>query len=588
MKINKIVLAFPVRIFFCLLLFFVKIGAAWSQVYLETEVEGVKGEALENVMAYLSIAHQKEDAQLAEGVIRRLHGKAEDEIKTALAVYGYYQPRIEAELQQHPKRWLAHYRIDPGPRMRVGEVDLTVTGGGAEDSAFQALQQNFPIKEGEFLNQTHYEQGKSALQRLAAERGYFQANFTQQVLRINLETYSARAILRFDTGPRYQFGPVTFTETVLRPQLLTRYVPFQEGEFYQSSKVVELQTALVDSDYFAVVEVEPRPQQAAELKVPISVYLQAEKRNRYSVGVGFGTNTGPRLNLGWKNRYVNRYGHRFSFALNTSKINQTLDSSYIIPIGDPRTDQVRIASSIGRRSTVTSNSHIALFGARRIVARPGGWQETLFLDYRWEDFDVGGDSGLAKLLIPGISWFRRQADDPVYPQRGNRLSLELQGAAQELLSNNTFLQLTLQGKIIRRLGRRSRLLVRGDAGATWVSDFANLPPSVRYFAGGDQSVRGYAFSSLGATNERGRVIGGKNILVGSVEYEYRFLDKWAAAAFYDAGNAFNNFSSLEVQQGAGVGVRWISPVGPIRVDFAFALSKSGTPFRLHVNLGPDL
>ncbi|ADJ29499.1 surface antigen (D15) [Nitrosococcus watsonii C-113] len=576
------------RFFFCLLFFSLKIGAAWSQVYLETKVEGVKGEVLENVMAYLSIAHQKKDAQLAEGVIHRLYGKAEGEIKTALEVYGYYQPQIEAELQQRPKKWLARYRIDPGPRMRVGKVDLTVTGEGAEDPAFQALQQDFPIKEGEFLNQTHYEQGKSALQRLASERGYFQANFTQQALRINLDTYSSGAVLRFDTGPRYRFGPVTFTETVVRPQLLARYVPFQEGEFYRSSKVVELQTALVDSDYFAVVEVEPHPQRAANLEVPISVYLQAEKHNRYSVGVGFGTNTGPRLNLGWENRYINRYGHRFNFALNTSKINQTFDASYVIPIGNPRTDRVSIASSIGRRSTVTSNSHIALFGIRRIVARPGGWQETLFLDYRLEDFDVGGDSGLAKLLIPGITWFRRQADDPVYPQRGHRVSLELQGAAQELLSNNTFLQFTLQGKIIRSLGRRSRLLVRGDAGTTWVSDFANLPPSVRYFAGGDQSIRGYAFSSLGAINERDRVIGGKNLLVGSVEYEYRFLDKWAAAAFYDAGNAFNDFSSLEVQQGAGVGVRWISPVGPIRVDFAFALSKPGTPFRLHVNLGPDL
>jgi translocation and assembly module TamA len=575
------------RILLCLLLFLLAVGPVWPQIHLEVEVKGVKGKALKNVMAYLSIAQQEEEPQLTEGQILHLHGKAPGEIKTALEVYGYYRAQVQAELQKRPEGWLARYFIDSGPRISVEQVNLKITGEGAEDSAFQELRQDFPVKEGEPLNQAYYEQGKTALQQLATERGYFQANFIQRELRINLKAYSATVALHFDTGPRYRFGPVTFTETVLQPQLLARYVPFREGELYQNSSVIKLQTALVDSDYFAEVEVEPHPQQAVELEVPISVRLRAKKRHRYSVGVGFGTNTGPRINLGWENRYINRRGHRFGFALRASEINQSFDSSYVIPIRDPRTDQFRITSSFGRQSTLTSNSRVALLGARRITAQAGGWLETLFLDYRWEDFDIGDESGIAYLLIPGITWFRTQADNLVYPHRGSRISLELQGAVQQLLSNNTFSQFTLRGKIIRSLSRRSRLLVRGDVGVTWVSDFSKLPPSIRYFAGGDQSVRGYAFSTLGAKNDKGQVVGGKNLLVGSLEYEYRFLDKWAMAAFYDAGNAFNGFS-LDLQQGAGVGIRWISPVGPIRVDFAFALSKPGTPFRLHIYVGPDL
>lgn len=583
-------LAMLQRTWFGLLLLSLGIGSAWPQARLEVKVEGVEGKALDNVMAYLSIAHQPQDSQLTETQIRRLHGKAVEEIETALEVYGYYQPRVQAELQQRskkPEKWLARYRIIPGPRMRVGRVSLKITSEGAEDPAFQALQQDFPVKKGDPLDQADYEQGKAALQQLAAERGYFQADFTQRELQINLESYSAAVVLHFDTGPRYRFGPVTFTETVLRPQLLARYVPFKEGEFYQASSLIKLQTALVDSDYFAEVEVEPQPQQSGAPSVPIAVRLQAKKRHRYSAGVGFGTDTGPRLNLGWENRYVNRRGHRFGVALRVSGIRQALDSSYLIPIQNPRTDQLGFASSFGRMSTRTSDSRIAQLGARRITARAGGWQETLSLDYRWEDFEIDGVSDTASLFMPGVLWFRRQADDLIYPRRGHRVNVELRGAAESLLSSSTFSQLTVRGKIVRSVGSRSRLLVRGDVGMSLVSDFSELPPSVRYFAGGDQSVRGYAFNALGSRDEAGRIIGGKNLLVGSLEYEYRFLDKWALAAFYDAGNAFNDFS-LEVQQGAGMGIRWISPVGPIRVDFAFALSRRGAPFRLHVYLGPDL
>lgn len=571
---------------FFLALFLVA-GSAWSQVQIQVEVKGVKGKALKNVMAYLSIAHQKETPPLTEEQIRQLHDKAPDEIKTALKVYGYYQAQVQAELKKRPEKWLAHYRIEPGSRMKVARVNLKITGEGAEDPAFQKLRQDFPVKQGAPLNQAHYEEGKDALQQLAAERGYFQAKLIQRELRINLKGYSATAVLHFETGSRYRFGAVTFTDTVLRPQLLTRYVPFKEGEPYKASSLLELQTALIDSDYFAEVEVEPQPQHAVDDKVPISVRLEPKKRHRYSVGVGYGTNSGPRINLGWENRYINRRGHRFSLAVKASKIDQSFNASYVIPIRDPRTDQFRVDSSFGRQSTRTSKSRIALLGARRITTRADGWRETLFLDYRWENFDIGGESDTANLLIPGVTWSRNRADNFVYPHRGSRISLALQGATEPLLSNSSFAQLTLRGKIIRSLGSRSRLLIRGDAGVTWASDFSKLPPSIRYFAGGDHSIRGYGFYSLGARNDKGRIVGGKNLLVGSMEYEYRVFDKWAIAAFYDAGNAFNGFS-LDVKQGVGVGLRWISPVGPIRVDFALALSKPGTPFRFHVYLGPDL
>ncbi|MDH3640424.1 MAG: BamA/TamA family outer membrane protein, partial [Gammaproteobacteria bacterium] len=109
----------------------------------------------------------------------------------------------------------------------------------------------------------------------------------------------------------------------------------------------------------------------------------------------------------------------------------------------------------------------------------------------------------------------------------------------------------------------------------------------RFFTGGDRSVRGYGFNALGVTDENGEVIGGRHLLVGSVEYDHAINDQFSVAAFLDTGNAINSLND-DLEQGAGLGVRWKSPVGPVRLDIASAISRPGNPIRVHISVGPDL
>jgi translocation and assembly module TamA len=190
------------------------------------------------------------------------------------------------------------------------------------------------------------------------------------------------------------------------------------------------------------------------------------------------------------------------------------------------------------------------------------------------------------LLIPAASYAHVRADNRLLTRRGYSLQFDLRGAVEQLLSDMSFTQAGLKAKLIQPVFRRDRLIARAQAGSTWTDSFDELPATLRYFAGGDQSVRGYGFEELGPRDASGEVIGGKHLLFGSLEYEHRVRGDWGVAVFYDTGNAFNSVHD-GLESGAGIGLRWRSPVGMVRVDLASAISADNG-LRLHFTLGPDL
>ncbi|HEX9942925.1 MAG TPA: autotransporter assembly complex family protein [Thermoanaerobaculia bacterium] len=556
---------------------------------LKVEVDGVKRDLERNIRSALSLEKLDRD-ELTEERIRRLHADAPEEIEEALQPFGYYRPQVRSELRQEKDQWIARYEVDPGPPVKIASVDLQITGDGADDPRFREIAARFPVKQGAVLFHPDYEQGKQALVDLAAEEGYLDATFRANEVRVSMARYQADVVLHYDTGPRYRFGEVRFNQNVLDPDLLKGYVTFKPGEPLDVNKVLEMQNAISDSPYWSRVEVVTRQDQAKGLEVPIDVDLVPSKTMRFSGGVGYGTDSGPRVNGAWELRRLNRRGHRAEAEVRASQIEQNLRVSYFIPGPYPRTDVLSYNLGYDREDTDTSLSETGLIGAQLTQAR-GGWREAFSLTYQREDFEVGLDQGVSNLLVPGASWERVKADDRIFATKGYRLLGSFQGAEASLLSDSSFLQADVQGKVIRTLGERNRVIGRAEVGYTVTDEFRELPPRFRFFAGGDRSVRGFAYQALGEEDEAGNVIGGKALLVGSLEYELWFPEMWGqklgAAVFYDAGNAFKAFGGA-LEQGAGVGLRWRSPIGPVRADFAWALSEEGRPFRFHLNIGPDL
>ncbi len=554
--------------------------------HLRVVIEGLEGEALANVRALLTIEQQRQSESLTPFRMRRYHERAEAEIRTALEPFGFYGVQVQGSLQQEASGWLAHYRIDPGPQTRITDVDLRLQEEGAGDLALQAAAGAIALREGEPLLHARYEDAKRSLLQQALAQGYLDAHYSVHRLEVDAGRAEARVVLVLATGIRYEFGAVSFSGADLNTDLLQAYVQFAPGADYASRQLLDLQRALEDSDYFAQVQVQAERDQAAGRRIPVAVELTPRRPNKYTAGLGFGTDTGARGRLGWANRRLNRAGHFLQLEYRVSEIQESYTGRYRIPLARPRTDFLEFNSLIGSEQVDDAESQKKQVGVS-ISTLQGRWRRVLSLTYQQEDFEIGLTDGDTALLMPGINLQRIWGRDRLVAEKGARLQLDLKGAQEGLLSDTSFVQAQVDAKLIRSFGERTRLLGRGSFGVIHTDDFDALPPGLRFFAGGDQSVRGYDYRHLGPSDASGDIIGGRYLVVGSVELERHIQGNWRAALFFDTGNAVDTLGD-PLKQGVGFGLRWETPIGLVRVDFANAISEDSKPWRLHLTVGPDL
>ncbi|MBK8536101.1 MAG: outer membrane protein assembly factor [Candidatus Competibacteraceae bacterium] len=555
---------------------------------LTVTVEGVDGPLRDNVLAHLELNRFADQAAPEESRMRWLHARAETQIREALQPFGYYEPTIASTLNRTPNGWEARYQIQPGRALRIATLDVQILGEGQQDPAFQAVLTRLPLAQGQVLNQLLYEQIKRTLEMLATERGYFNAQFTESTIRIDLEAYEATIHLHYDTGPRYRFGAITFKQDFLSPKLLNRYPRFKPGDPYDASDLLKLQGDLSGAPYFSQVQVNAPPDAATDT-APVNVELEPNKQRKYSAGLGYGTDTGARVKLRAEQRWLNRQGHHAEQELQWSTIKSLVGIKYKIPGADPTTDEYSLTAGYSQQDYNQQNYQLFTLGGGW-QQQDGKWLKNYNLNYQYEQFSVGDQpTSSSLLLIPDLNWTWIDADDRLYPTRGMLFGFELRGASTALLSDLNFVQGVLRLKGVYALNDTSRFIARGDVGATVISEgFDQLPTSLRFFTGGDTSVRGYAFNSIGPTDTAGVVIGGKNLLVGSLEYEHRIWDGWSLATFVDSGDTFNG-AAPELKTGVGIGLRWRSPVGPVRIDLASGLDRPpGDAFRFSFSIGPEL
>ncbi len=556
---------------------------ALGAVRVSVHVEGINGKLKTNVMASLSIVQYKNLGTNPEATIRRLDAQAPAEIRRALQPFGYFSPQIDSQLTHNGEVWNATYRIAPGKPVMLRHVTVRILGPGADDPVFKSIAQKPPMQPGRVLDQDAYSLTKQMLLEAAAERGYLDAHFTQHTLTVNPQELWADALLTFRTGTRYRFGKVSINQDILDPAFVRRYVRIHPGEPYNAQALADLQSELSASDYFASVVIVPEKRKAKNHAVPIRVDTTPAKRNVYTVGVGYGTDTGPRLSFGWENRRVNSKGHMFRVDARVSHVQTQVVARYIIPQANPATDRLVYSATLNEQDYGGTVGHLAGLGIGRITM-VDGWQQTVSLDANRYTSDIGSESLGSHLLMPGIRFSRIVASPPNFPQHGYSVTADFSGAAKTLASSASFLRADVAARYIFPFGG-GRLLLHGELGAIATSDFSEIPVALRFYAGGDDSVRGYAYQSLGPQNAAGLVVGGRYLKIASVEYDHPVAGPWGVAGFFDAGSASNSFAS-GFDKGVGIGARYRTPIGAVRLDIGHPLGHPELGFyRIHLSVG---
>lgn len=563
-------------------------STVWAQSELLVRVKPANKALKANVEGYIgSLGDRDEDALL------RFSRGAEEQARKAAQALGYYQAQIDTEVKaptgpdQHPQLII---RIDPGEPVRLRNVTVRIEGPATELKSFR-VPDSAALRPGERLNHGLYEDAKRLIQNQASRYGFFKGRFTSQRLAVDPQAGVADIELVYQSGPRFQLGAVHFAgDTPLDQDLLQRMVPFKAGTPYDSELIAELNNDLQSSGYFEGVRVDAAPTAAVGEQIPVDVSLETRKPRTMGLGLGFSTDVGPRGKANWTRHWVNPQGHSYGWETELSAPRQNVGLWYDIPLDPPLTDKLRFAGGYQNEEIAGTDtvSKLLTVGPEWHSKLPSGWQRVVSLKYQREEYQLGDDSGLSKLLMPGVSYSYLRSDNRIDPHNGYRLQFDVQVAKEGLMSDTNLLHGNVLLKGLTTLGQNHRLLGRLQFGGSATNSYqSKIPPSLRFFAGGDQSVRGYDYQTLSPKNSDGDRIGGRYMVAGSAEYQYSVAEKWRIATFVDQGNSFNSLDLPSLKTGVGVGVRWVSPVGPLRLDLAKALDDDGG-IRLHFSMGPEL
>lgn len=531
--------------------------------------------------------------------------EAENETREALEPFGYYSPTVEVERvrggEGEDAQVSAVITVTLGEPVKVRRANIAIEGEGGNDKYLRADLGQFKPQTGETFDHTRYEASKTRITRRLAERGYFDADFVSRQVEITRAEHAADIDLVWTSGERYDMGPTTFSQTphIIRDDLLGRLVYWEEGSYYHQGKLDRLRESLARLNYFAGIDIVPHPEEAVDGRVPVTVSLTPAKRNVYTAGVSYGTDSGAGVRLGLERRYVNARGHKLLAQIDWAQKHKTATVQYRIPAFAWLDGWYTISTQFYDEQTdYIDTRKIELVGSRsgQVNDRLNAVASLHALRERWAyAIDDDGDDGtpvtyrFATFLYPSLRGEYIDADDRIFPRDALGLTAELRGGLQGAGSDANFLQAYGVARWYRGMGPSNRLIMRAEAGYTFTNELVDMPPSLRFYAGGDRSIRGYGFREVGPStlgiDGKTYALGAKNVLTGTVEFEHYFNDTWGAAAFVDAGDAFDD--TPDIHTGVGIGVRWRSPVGPVRFDVARGLNDPDSDYEIYLNIGAD-
>ncbi|WP_246587722.1 autotransporter assembly complex protein TamA [Alteromonas lipotrueiana] len=565
-------------------------GAALAE--LSFEIEGVEDGKLEdNIRTHLNNLEVSKKS-LNDPFWRE---QVNNTVATAVEPFGYYNSETLIEQTDEDDEVILKVSLDTP--LKIANVTREIIGPGRNDHEFRQVFDNFALEPGDTLLQPVYESFKSRMFNYALSHGYF--DFQWQATRLDLvrEEREANILLIAQSGPQYQFGPIKLVGDDRAESIIKRLKPFDIGQPYSSKALTQFNRELNQAGYFSRVIARPVVSEAQGLQVPIEITVNHKPRDNFNVGLGAATDTGPRARLKWQRPWVNEAGHSAAAELFISAPEQSITAEYLVPMGDIKTDYLKYEAGyqfLDYSETNTESQTLSLSVHRIVQEDDSPWQDDYSLTYLREQYKVENDpTQTTQLVMPGYSIQYLQKDDPLNISNGNLFRTGFQVGREGIGSDIDIFKAVAEARIIRTYNKH-RLMIRAETGFMETSNFGEVPASLRFYAGGDQSIRGFGYRAVGPEGEifdpatgTSESAGGKYLATMGFEYAYQVAENWRAAAFIDVGTATNELEE-DPAYGVGPGVHWLSPIGPVRLYVARGFSPEENTWRIHFMLGPEL
>ena len=575
-------------------------SAASSPARAPYRVEVIAPEQLRALLAdYLDLArfqNAPDTEAIDAGELARLAAAAPAQARTLLETEGYFAAQVQAtRLTGSDGQPVVRVLVDPGPRSVITQVDFTVDGELQtladkldEDAAAlrTSLRRGWPLRPGEPFRQAAWASAKTGTLAQARAEGYPAAAWTKTEAQVDAEQHQVALTLALDSGALYRLGEIRveglerYDESTVR-----RLSTFAAGQPYNEKLLLDYQERIQKLGLFdsATVELDPDPKTSAA--APVRVRVHELTSQQATVGVGISANTGPRVTL--------EHRHRRPFGMNWVATNKFEFGSLIKSwtgelISHPLEGLYRNLLA-GNAERLRSGEEIRTSWTARLGRTQDTQriERTYFAELTHARVDNPAGRTRSEALTANYHWIYRDLDSILLPTDGYTVSLQSAAgrSRNSTLDNGPFGRGYGRYTLYRPLGRAWYASLRLEAGQIIASDAVGVPDTLLFRAGGDDSVRGYAYRTLGPLVD-GVVSSGRVMATGSAEIARPISDSMPSlwwAVFADAGNAANHWKDLAPAWGYGLGLRWRSPVGPLRVDLAYG--EEVRKVRLHLSVG---
>jgi translocation and assembly module TamA len=537
-------------------------------------------------------------------------------VNTALRSRGFYDARTTATVDNHPideptaldaieaspeaEPVTISLTVDTGPRFTVGSIAIR----GSEPASLPAIDMSkLGLAKGDPADAAAILGAQDLVLEAFRKQGYALASVKREVV-VDHATREAEITFTVTTGPIARMGPVHFSGTdKVDTTYLQRRVPFKQGDLYDPAKVEEMRGRLNSLGVFNAVRIKPGTTLDANGELPFDVGLTDRLQRSIGFGLSYETQLGFAVNGFWVHR--NLFGEAESLRL-TAEINhigqgQLTDTGFAFR-ADFRKPDWWLSGQDGRASAEVLREVLPAYnrkaidfaaGVDRVISPVWTVRAGLYFEIEqaqrpssgiWQDYTLIG--------LP-VSVLMNQANSDVDPTKGYRLQLDVTPYADVGPNNDFFTKIRLTGRSYFDMGEpgRSVLALRASFGTEPSGNVNNIPPDKLFYAGGGGSVRGFVYQSAGPRDAFNNPLGGASVVEASVEFRQRFGKAFGAVAFVDAGSAYPdawpNFSLFAPRVGAGVGARYYTDFGPVRVDVGIPLNarEGDPPFGIYVSLG---